>query len=44
MLSDKDIKKLAKSKGLVYPLRDDCLQPASYDVHLGPYFLDTEDG
>lgn len=44
MLSDKDIKKLAKNKGLVYPLRDDCLQPASYDVHLGPYFLDTKTG
>ena len=34
MLSDKDIKKLAKREGLVDPLRDDCLQPASYDVHL----------
>lgn len=44
MLSDKDIEKLAKSKGLVYPFRDDCLQPASYDVHLGPYFLDTKTG
>lgn len=44
MLSDRDIKKLAKSKGLLYPLRDDCLQPASYDVHLGPYFLDTKTG
>lgn len=44
MLSDKDIKKLAKSKELVYPFCDDCLQPASYDVHLGPYFLDTKTG
>lgn len=44
MLSDKDIKKLAKSKELVYPFRDDCLQPASYDVHLGPYFIDTKTG
>lgn len=44
MLSDEDIEKLAKSKGLVYPFRDDCLQPASYDVHLGPYFLDTKTG
>lgn len=44
MLSDKDIKKLAKSKELVYPFRDDCLQPASYDVHLGPYFLNTKTG
>lgn len=44
MLSDKDIEKLAKSKELVYPFRDDCLQPASYDVHLGPYFLNTKTG
>lgn len=44
MLSDKDIKKLAKRTGLVDPLRDDCLQPASYDVHLGPYFLNTKTG
>lgn len=44
MLSDKDIKKLAKRKELVYPFRDDCLQPASYDVHLGPYFLNTKTG
>lgn len=44
MLSDKDIEKLAKSKELVYPFRDDCLQPASYDVHLGPYFIDTKTG
>lgn len=44
MLSDKDIKKLAKRNELVYPFRDDCLQPASYDVHLGPYFLNTKTG
>ena len=44
MLSDRDIKKLAKRKELVYPFRDDCLQPASYDVHLGPYFLNTKTG
>ncbi len=44
MLSDRDIEKLAKSEELVYPFREDCLQPASYDVHLGPYFLDTETG
>lgn len=44
MLSDKDIKKLVKRGELFYPLRDDCLQPASYDVHLGPYFLNTKTG
>lgn len=44
MLSDKDIRKLAKGKELVRPFRDDCLQPASYDVHLGPYFLDAKTG
>lgn len=44
MLSDRDIKKLAKSKELVYPFRDDCLQPASYDVHLGPTFINVKTG
>lgn len=44
MLSDKDIRKLAEKKGLVYPLNEEFLQPASYDVHLGPHFIDVKTG
>lgn len=44
MLSDRDIRKLAEKKGLVDPLKDKFLQPASYDVHLGPYFIDVKTG
>lgn len=44
MLSDKHIRKLADKKGLVYPLNEEFLQPASYDVHLGPYFINVKTG
>lgn len=44
MLSDKHIRKLADKKGLVYPLNEEFLQPASYDVHLGPTFINVKTG
>lgn len=44
MLSDRHIRKLAKKKGLVYPLNEEFLQPASYDVHLGPTFINVKTG
>lgn len=44
MLSDKHIRKMADKKGLVYPLNEEFLQPASYDVHLGPTFINVKTG
>lgn len=46
MLSDKDIRELSVpgvSDPLVDPFDEDSLQPASYDVHLSPYFVDPFD-
>ena len=46
MLSDKDIRELSVpgiSDPLVEPFDEDSLQPASYDVHLSPYFVDPFD-
>jgi dCTP deaminase len=40
ILSDRDIKKELKSKEItIKPYRPECLQPASYDVHLDRHFL-----
>jgi dCTP deaminase len=40
ILSDRDIKKELKSKEItIKPYRAECLQPASYDVHLDRHFL-----
>lgn len=40
ILSDRDIKKELKRKEIVIkPFRSECLQPASYDVHLDRHFL-----
>lgn len=47
MLSDKDIRMLAvaghETGRLVEPFDEESLQPASYDVHLGPHFVDPFD-
>ncbi|MDP2838083.1 MAG: dCTP deaminase [Candidatus Moranbacteria bacterium] len=40
ILSDRDIKKELKSKEItIKPFKMECLQPASYDVHLDRHFL-----
>lgn len=39
MLSDRDI----AARGMVEPFVEDCLQPASYDVHLSPRLVDPFD-
>lgn len=40
ILSDRDIKKELKAKEItIKPFRQDCVQPASYDVHLDRHFL-----
>lgn len=40
ILSDRDIKKELKSKEItIRPFRSECVQPASYDVHLDRHFL-----
>ncbi len=40
ILSDRDIKKELKSKEIaIKPFKPECLQPASYDVHLDRHFL-----
>ncbi len=47
MLSDKDIRELAVmghgTGYLLEPFDEECLQPASYDVHLSPYFVNPFD-
>lgn len=47
MLSDRDIRMLAvagyETGRLVDPFDEACLQPASYDVHLSPFFVDPFD-
>ena len=43
-LIDLRIAELAE-KGMIQPFHNDCVQPCSYDVHLGPTLLvETEDG
>lgn len=40
ILSDRDIKKELKNKEItIKPFKSECLQPASYDVHLDRHFL-----
>ncbi len=40
ILSDRDIRKEIRSKEItIKPFKSDCVQPASYDVHLDKHFL-----